>query len=91
VSASSKNRFTLYNDDWSRKSVMAALDSRWSEWLAKIAQRQTSLFPASRIQADIAPPSATPPSTLDFSKRIPLKLSDTAATVRTVGVCGTHP
>jgi hypothetical protein len=80
VSASSKDPFALYNDDWSPKPVMAELDSRWSEWLAQIAQRQTSLFPASRIQADIGTPSATlPPSTLDFSKRIPLKLSATAA------------
>lgn len=39
VSPASKDPFSLYNDDWSPKPLMAEVDSRWHEWLLRIDQR----------------------------------------------------
>lgn len=40
VSPASKDPFSLYNDDWSPKPLMAEVDSRWAEWLSRIGKRQ---------------------------------------------------
>ena len=37
VAASSGDPFSLYQDDWSPKPLIAAVDDRWEEWRKEIA------------------------------------------------------
>ncbi len=36
VSASTRDAFSLYNDDWSPKPLMAEVDDHWQEWLREV-------------------------------------------------------
>lgn len=41
VSASSRDPFAVYNDDWSPKPVMAEVDNRWADWQREISLKET--------------------------------------------------
>jgi hypothetical protein len=47
VSASTRDPFAVYNDDWSPKPVMAEVDNRWADWQREI-QRKEGPAPPSR-------------------------------------------
>ena len=39
VSASTRDPFSLYQDDWSPKPLMAEVDSTWGDWVGEIARQ----------------------------------------------------
>ena len=39
VGASSNAAFSLYNDDWSPKPLIAVVDDHWDEWMAEVKQK----------------------------------------------------
>ena len=39
LSNSSKGAFSLYNDDWSPKPLIAEVDEKWAEWLQTVEAR----------------------------------------------------
>ena len=48
VAASSGAKFALYNDDWSPKPLMAAVDDHWPQWQQEIATRPALPSPPPR-------------------------------------------
>jgi hypothetical protein len=40
---SSKDPFTLYNNDWSPKPVMAVVDNQWDKWLREMSKLEHKL------------------------------------------------
>lgn len=45
VGNSTAGSFSLYNDDWSPKPPMAAIDGRWDEWMGKVRAAGTIAIP----------------------------------------------
>lgn len=39
VAKSSKDKFALYNDDWSAKPLMAEVDGKWAHWRTVVAEK----------------------------------------------------